>query len=79
MGSDLAEAIGIEHFCRRSVLMKKTLGIHAVAKKNERVQLEMKIMKYRQLARQMAADPVESERIRGLVADLEKKLLEIDE
>ncbi|WP_339033598.1 hypothetical protein WHZ78_17550 [Bradyrhizobium symbiodeficiens] len=50
-----------------------------MATKNERVQLEMKIMKYRLIARQMAADPVESERIRVLVADLEKKLREIDE
>ena len=50
-----------------------------MASKNERVQLEMKIMRYRLMARQMAADPAESERIRGLVAELEKKLREIDE
>ncbi|WP_168213660.1 hypothetical protein [Bradyrhizobium cosmicum] len=53
--------------------------MRVVATKNERVQLEMKIMKYRMMARQMAADPVESERIRGLVMELEKKLRAIDE
>jgi hypothetical protein len=47
--------------------------------KNERVELEMKIMKYRLMARQMAADPDASKRIRELVADLERKLREIDE
>ena len=47
--------------------------------KNERVELEMQILKYRRIARQMAASPGESERIRGLIADLEKKLREIDE
>lgn len=47
--------------------------------KNERVQLEMQILKYRQIARQMAADAEEAERIRALVADLEQKLREIDE
>lgn len=47
--------------------------------KNERAELEMKMMKYRRLARQMAADPEESKRIRELVADLERRLREIDE
>jgi hypothetical protein len=51
----------------------------ALPSKNERVKLEMKIMKYRLIARQMAADPAESERIRAMVTDLEKKLREIDE
>ena len=46
---------------------------------NERVKLEMQIMKYRLLARQMAANPEEAKRIRSLVADLEQKLREIDE
>ena len=49
-----------------------------MASKNERVELEMKIMKYRLMARQMAGDPAEAERIGGLVAELEKKLREID-
>ena len=47
--------------------------------KNERVELEMKIMKYRALARAAASDPVTAERIAGLIADLEQKLKEIDE
>ena len=47
--------------------------------KNVRLELEMQIRKYRLLARQMAADPEESRRIRELVADLERKLREIDE
>jgi hypothetical protein len=46
--------------------------------KNERVELEMKIMKYRQMAR-LAPDPETAERIRGLVAELEQKLREIDQ
>ena len=49
-----------------------------MAHKNERVELEMQILKYRQIARQMAANPEDSERIKGLVAELEQKLREID-
>lgn len=45
---------------------------------NERVQLEMKIMRYRLLARQ-TTDDVTRERILELVADLEQSLREIDE
>jgi hypothetical protein len=47
--------------------------------KNERVELEMQIMKYRLMARRIAADPKTSERIEGLVAELQQKLREIDE
>ncbi len=47
--------------------------------KNERVRLEMKILRYRELARQMAAKPEEGKRMADLVADLEQKLREIDE
>ena len=46
---------------------------------NERVRLELKIMRYRRIARQMAADPQASRRIADLVAELEQKLREIDE
>jgi hypothetical protein len=46
--------------------------------KNERVQLEMKIMKYRSLARK-ATDDTTAQRIEALVAELEQKLREIDE
>ena len=47
--------------------------------KNERVQLEMKILRYRKLARQIATDPDTAQRIKKLIADLEKELREIDE
>ena len=47
--------------------------------KNERVELEMKILRYRLLARQMATDPHAAQRIKELIADLEDRLREIDE
>jgi hypothetical protein len=47
--------------------------------KNERVELEMKIMKYRALARAAISDPVTEERINGLIGELKQKLKEIDE
>ena len=47
--------------------------------KNERVELEMKIMKYRALAREATNDPVTEQRINSLVLELEQKLREIDE
>ena len=46
---------------------------------NERVELEMKIMKYRQLAMRATSDEQTKERILALVAELEQKLREIDE
>jgi hypothetical protein len=49
-----------------------------MAHKNERVELEMKIMKYRLLARQ-ATEEVTRERIKELTAELEQKRREIDE
>lgn len=45
---------------------------------NDRVELEMKIMKYRMLARR-APDELTAERILELIAELEQKLREIDE
>ena len=50
-----------------------------MAHRNERVQLEMKIMKYRQLARQQSSDDVTRQRIEELIAELERKLREIDD
>ena len=50
-----------------------------MAHQNERVQLEMKIMKYRQLARQASSDEVTRQRIEELINELERKLREIDE
>jgi hypothetical protein len=55
------------------------LGMRAVRSKNERVALEMKILRYRKLARQIATDPDTAQRIKGLIVDLEKELREIDE
>jgi hypothetical protein len=53
-------------------------GNAAMPSKNERVELEMKIMKYRQMARRVTDDE-SRQRINGLVAELEQKLREIDE
>jgi hypothetical protein len=50
----------------------------ARAQRNERVEIEMKIMKYRALARGVA-DDLTAQRIATLIAELEQKLREIDE
>ena len=55
------------------------MEVVAVQSKNERVELEMKILRYRKLARQIATDPDTAQRIKELIADLEKELREIDE
>ena len=47
--------------------------------KNERVELEMKILRYRRVPRDMASDETTSRRIEALVADLERQLRAIDE
>jgi hypothetical protein len=54
------------------------MGGGALAQKNERVGLEIKIIKCRALARQ-APDVETTQRINGLIAELEQKLREIDE
>ena len=46
--------------------------------KNERVELEMKIMKYREIMRQ-TWDPETTQRCQKAVGELEQKLREIDE
>ena len=51
----------------------------AMPSKNERVELEIKIMKYRALARAAVSDPVTEERINGLIVELKQKLKGIDE
>ena len=51
----------------------------AVPSRNERVELQMKILRYRKLARQIATDPDTARRIHELIADLERELREIDE
>ena len=50
-----------------------------MAHKSDRVELEMKILRYRQLQRQIATYPETIERIRALIVELEQKLREIDE
>jgi hypothetical protein len=52
-------------------------GSAQMPSKNQRVELEMKIMKVRQLAR--AADDLTQRRLETLIAELEQKLREIDE
>jgi hypothetical protein len=49
-----------------------------MAQKNERVELEMKIMKYRAMARQ-ETDAKVTRRLTELIAELEQKQREIDE
>jgi hypothetical protein len=49
-----------------------------MADKNERVEREMKIMKYRALARD-APDDLTAQRIKTLVADLEQELRQISQ
>ena len=56
---------------------KKDVGMPL--SENEKVKLELKILRYRRLARQIAADPDTARRIRELIADLERQLREIDE
>jgi hypothetical protein len=60
---------------RRSIVLLD--GSAQMPSKNERVELEMKIMKARQLAR--AADDTTRERLEALAAELEQKLRKIDE
>ncbi|MCK1441559.1 hypothetical protein IVB34_18155 [Bradyrhizobium sp. 2] len=53
--------------------------VGAVQSRNERVELEMRILRYRQIARRFAHNPEPAERIKDLVRELEDKLREIDE
>jgi hypothetical protein len=50
-----------------------------MASKNERVELEMKIVKYRRHGMLSAADDVTQKHIAALIAELEQKIREIDE
>jgi hypothetical protein len=50
-----------------------------VPSKNERVELAMKIMKYRQAAKLATSDDETRQRIMSLIAELEQKLREIDQ
>ena len=51
--------------------------MRAVRSKNERVELEMRILRYRRLASRISEEFLR--RIKGQVAELEQKLREIDE
>jgi hypothetical protein len=55
----------------------KAMPLKSMPSKNERVELEMKIVRYRELGRQ-APDQETRQRIGELVAELEQKLHEID-
>jgi len=50
----------------------------AVRNKNERVELEMRIMKYRQFLHRIADESFQKE-LNAKIADMERKLREIDE
>lgn len=55
------------------------MEVTQLANKNERVELEMKILKYRNLSETGVTDLTTKERIKALIAELEQKLREIDE
>jgi hypothetical protein len=52
--------------------------MNAMPSKNERVELAIRIMKYRSLARRVINEKT-AQRIDQLIAELEQKLREIDE
>jgi hypothetical protein len=54
-------------------------GSGAMAHKNERVELEMKVRKYRELMRKALWDSETIQRFETAVAEMEQKLREIDE
>jgi hypothetical protein len=64
-----------------NVLLRRNIRTEGarMLKKNERVELEMKIMKYRQMAMLATSDDVTRQRIMSLVREMEQKLREIDE
>jgi hypothetical protein len=53
--------------------------MRGMANKNDRVALEMKIMKYRLLARQVPMDEETAQRMGGLISELQQKLREMDQ
>jgi len=77
-----AEAISLAHVrdasARCDLMADRPSAIRSVAlPHNERLDLEMKILKARQLARQ--ADDTTRERLEELAAELERQLREMDE
>ena len=69
--------IGTEQI-RRPLVLLRTLGKGAVTSKNERVELAMQIMKYRQLMSR-TTDEEFRRRAEEKILELEQKLREIDE
>ena len=63
--------------CVQARCVARVAACYAV--KKERVELEMKILRYRKLARQIETDPGPAQRTKELIADLEKELRGIDE
>jgi len=59
-------------------LKVRTLGMLIMGSKNERVELAIKIMRYRELS-QRTADEEFLRAIKDKIAELEQKLREIDE
>ena len=55
-----------------------TLDVRSMPSKNERVEVEMQVMKYRRLARQVP-DVEFVRRVNEKIAELEQQLREIDE
>jgi hypothetical protein len=70
----MARALMVNNFAAR---LSDIDGSARMASKNERVELEMKILKARQLSR--GADDLTRQRLKALIEDLEQKLREIDE
>src|SRR5712672_836371 len=63
---------------RSSIVLSGGVGVPVVPAKNERAELEMEMMKYRQLAGRMV-DEEFVRRAKEKVAELKKKLREVDE
>jgi hypothetical protein len=62
-----------------SASCSRLIGACVMHTKNERVELEMKIIKYRQLARAAVTDFETNQRINALISQLQQKLRAIDE
>jgi hypothetical protein len=54
------------------------MKLRAVPHKNERVELEMKILRYRQLVERATWDEDAAKRLKEVIAELERPLGEID-
>ena len=76
----MPDSSGIELFYERRIVARfRVRECVPVPSKNERVELEMKILDYRRLRRQISTDPITVKRIDELIAELQQQLREIDE